>query len=62
MQKQMITTKSNTPIMKGLERGQGLAIGPQTQEALRTIERFVLYHTRLYAWYILIKRHSHRLF
>jgi hypothetical protein len=48
MQKQASTTKNNTPYNEGLKREQGLVLGTQTQETLRTelwlkrqtIERF----------------------
>jgi hypothetical protein len=46
---------NNTPIKKRLKKEQGMVLGTQTQETLRTIERFELYHTRLCDWYILIQ-------
>jgi hypothetical protein len=53
--RQTRTTKNNTPYKEGLKREQGLVLGSRTQETLGTIERFGLYHTRLWAWYILIE-------
>jgi hypothetical protein len=36
-------------------KGQVLVLGTQTQETLKAIGRFGLYHTRLCVWYILIE-------
>jgi hypothetical protein len=55
MQKQTSTTKNNAPLKKGLKRKQGSVLGTQSQETLKAIGRFGLYHTRLCDWYILIE-------
>jgi hypothetical protein len=48
---QLITINQTREALKE----QSLVLGTQTQETLKAIERFGLYHTRLCAWYILIE-------